>query len=125
MPGLSVSPSGIVISPSKTALLHASPSDAVTGAADVGRTGACVAPATGVLTKEKVGRAAASTVGDATPDVFRVGNTSVGTDAWVLVGMAVFVGLASAVWVNCTASWATVVPTSAVLIALTSRVGAG
>ena len=35
------------------------------------------------------------------------------------------VGIASAVWVNCTASWATVVPTSAVLIALTSRVGAG
>ncbi len=113
------------MSPSKTALLHASPSAAVAGAADVGNE-TCVKPATGVLIKETVGRAAASRVGEATPDVSIVGKAaSVGMDVSVATGTAVFVGTARAVCVNCTESWATVVPTSAVLIALTSRVGAG
>ena len=60
------------MSPSKTALLHASPSDAFAGAADVGSE-TCVKPTTGVLIKETVGRAAASKVGEATPDVSIVG----------------------------------------------------
>jgi hypothetical protein len=108
----------MVTSPSNTRLLHASPSAAVAGTGDVGRTGTCVDPATGVLTNEKVGSAAGSRVGEAPA---RVGNSTVGMTC-VLV--AVFVGAASAVWVDCTESWATVVPTIAVLSALISWVGA-
>ena len=58
--------------------------------------------------------------------VSNVGNgASVDADVCVTTGVVVFVGTARAVCVNCDESWATVVPTSAVLIALTSRVGAG
>ena len=81
----------------------------------------------GVVTNEKVGSAAASTVGDVPDDISpaRVGNASVGTDAKVSMEAGVFVGAASAVCVNCPESWATVVPTIAVFTALTSKVGAG
>ena len=118
------------MSPSKTALLHASPSAAVAGTADVGRTATCVKPATGVvigvLIKETVGREAAPNVGEATAEVSRVGNdASVDADVCVTTGTGVFVGMDNAVCVNCTESWATVVPTSAVLSALISWVGAG
>ena len=101
-------PSGIVASPSKARLLHESLTGAVpTTGFEVGTAGACVAapagtpPVTGVLTNEKVGRAAASTVGDGAEEVSaRVGNAMVGTAA-VSVGVGVLVGAASAVCVNC------------------------
>ena len=121
VPGLITDPSGMVTSPSKTLLWQASPSGAVAGAAEVGRPGACVAPVAGVLTNEKVGRAAGSTVAD----VFKVGNADVALVVGVTVAVAVFVGAASAVWVNCAESWATVVPTIAVFSALISWVGTG
>ena len=109
-------------SSTNTLLLHSSPSETVAGAAEVGRPGACVAPATGVLTNEKVGRVAGFTVTDVFP---KVGSAEVALVVGVAVAVAVFVGTASAVCVNCTESWATVVPTSAVLSALISWVGTG
>jgi len=126
-PGAKTVPSGMVMSPSKTLLLQASPSEVV--ACEVGNTATGVspvmgvlAPGTGVFTNEKVGRAATSVVGEAAP-VFKVGNGTVARE--VTVAVAVLVGAACAVCVSSTESWATVVPTRAVLKAFTSVVGAG
>jgi hypothetical protein len=97
----------------------------VAGAGEVGSAGACVAPATGVLTNDKVGRAAGFTVADG-PELPTVGNAKVGSVAGVSVAAGtVLVGAANAVCVSWPESWATVVPTIAVFIALRSRVGAG
>src|SRR5678810_548220 len=76
-PGFRTVPSGMVMSATKILLLQASPSEAVAGAGEVGSAGACVAPATGVLTNDKVGRAAGFTVADG-PELPTVGNAKVG-----------------------------------------------
>ena len=74
--------------------------------------------APGVLLNDTVGRA---------PDVVATGlpPTGVVRETAVLVGMAVADGAARAVWVNCAESCPMAVATAAVLIALTSTVGAG
>lgn len=90
------------MSPSKTLLLQASPSEAV--ACDVGNTATGVlAPGIGVFTNENVGKAATSVVGEAAP-VFNVGNAKVASVVTVAVGGAVLVGTACAVCVSSTES---------------------
>ena len=90
---------------------------AETGEAMAVKPGRGVTAAPGVVLKDTVG----STLGSI------VGNAKVGRSWGVFVGAGVFVagGMASAVWVNCAENCATVVPTMAVLMALTSRVGDG
>ena len=119
----------MVTSPSKTLLLQASPRDAV--AAGDGNTtwvkpaAGVLPPVTGVFMKEKVGRAPAFTVGEAAPELSKVGREKVARVVGVEVGVEVLVGTARAVCVNCEESWATVVPTMAVFNAFTSGVGEG
>lgn len=120
-PGLTFEPSGRF---SATNMASLQPTfvvelDAVVGAANVGR---AVMPVNGVLLNEMVG-SAPDVVGEAAPAI--VGRAKVGRSTGALVGAGVDVGWAAAVCVNWMESWAIVVPTSAVLTAFTSTVGAG
>jgi hypothetical protein len=82
-----------------------------------------VKPASGVVLNETVGRAPdVVAAGLPTPTVVKARE---GSGTAVLVELGVEVGAASAVWVNCTDSCPIAVSTAAVLIALTSTVGAG
>ena len=113
----------MLISPWNELLLHASPRDVVgpDGLDDANgvKPGSEVPAATGVLLKETVGNV--PDVVGAAPVV--VASPNVGREAGVSVGSAE--GAARAVCVNCAESCPIAVATAAVLIALTSTVGAG
>ena len=79
----------------------------------------------GVVLKESVGRVPAAPGTPAVGDAPAVGNAEVTNGSGVVVGGVVLVGAARAVCVSCAEICPIAVATAAVLIALTSTVGAG